>query len=109
MLKVNNIETWYDLIRALHGISFDVFRNEILAVIGDNIANVNTVGFKSSRVEFESLLANLGNKIKIITINGKSRPAIGMRLPAGIGPLTQRGDGHFLLSHCSFPATGIAS
>ncbi len=24
MLKVNNIETWYDLIRALHGISFEV-------------------------------------------------------------------------------------
>ena len=44
------------------GITGLATNGEAIAVIGDNIANVNTVGFKSSRVEFESLLANLGNK-----------------------------------------------
>ncbi len=34
MLKVNNIETWYDLIRALHGISFEVKQGDIVALLG---------------------------------------------------------------------------
>jgi branched-chain amino acid transport system ATP-binding protein len=36
MLKVNNIETWYDLIRALHGISFEVREGHIVALLGSN-------------------------------------------------------------------------
>ena len=42
MLKVNNIETWYDLIRALHGISFEVKQGDIIALLGSNGAGKTT-------------------------------------------------------------------
>jgi branched-chain amino acid transport system ATP-binding protein len=42
MLKVNNIETWYDLIRALHGISFEVQEGTIVALLGSNGAGKTT-------------------------------------------------------------------
>jgi branched-chain amino acid transport system ATP-binding protein len=43
MLKVNNIETWYDLIRALHGISFEVKEGDIVALLGSNGAGKSTI------------------------------------------------------------------
>jgi branched-chain amino acid transport system ATP-binding protein len=43
MLKVNNIETWYDLIRALHGISFEVKQGDIVALLGSNGAGKSTI------------------------------------------------------------------
>lgn len=42
MLKVNNIETWYDLIRALHGISFEVNQGSIVTLLGSNGAGKTT-------------------------------------------------------------------
>ena len=42
MLKVSNIETWYDLIRALHGISFEVKQGDIVALLGSNGAGKTT-------------------------------------------------------------------
>jgi branched-chain amino acid transport system ATP-binding protein len=43
MLKVNNIETWYDLIRALHGISFGINQGDIVALLGSNGAGKTTI------------------------------------------------------------------
>lgn len=43
MLKVNNIETWYDLIRALHGISFEIKEGDIVALLGSNGAGKTTI------------------------------------------------------------------
>jgi len=43
MLKVNNIETWYDLIRALHGISFQIKEGDIVALLGSNGAGKTTI------------------------------------------------------------------
>jgi len=42
MLKINLIETWYDLIRALHGISFEVKAGQIVALLGSNGAGKTT-------------------------------------------------------------------
>ena len=42
MLKLNNVETRYDLIRALHGISFEVNQGDIVALIGANGAGKTT-------------------------------------------------------------------
>ncbi len=43
MLKVNNIETWYDLIRALHGISFSIKEGDVVALLGSNGAGKTTI------------------------------------------------------------------
>jgi branched-chain amino acid transport system ATP-binding protein len=42
MLAVKNIETWYDLIRALHGISFEIKQGAIVALLGSNGAGKTT-------------------------------------------------------------------
>lgn len=42
MLQIKNIETWYDLIRALHGISFEVREGQIVALLGSNGAGKTT-------------------------------------------------------------------
>ena len=42
MLTIRNIETWYDLIRALHGISFEVKQGDIVALLGSNGAGKTT-------------------------------------------------------------------
>ena len=42
MLEVRNMETWYDRIRALHGISFDVHQGSIVTLLGSNGAGKTT-------------------------------------------------------------------
>jgi len=42
MLSVRNVETWYDLIRALHGISFEIREGDIVALLGSNGAGKTT-------------------------------------------------------------------
>lgn len=42
MLAVRNVETWYDLIRALHGISFEIRQGDIVALLGSNGAGKTT-------------------------------------------------------------------
>jgi branched-chain amino acid transport system ATP-binding protein len=42
VLEVRNIETWYDRIRVLHGISFDIQQGNIVALLGSNGAGKST-------------------------------------------------------------------
>lgn len=42
MLELRNVETWYDQIRALHGISLDVRQGNIVTLIGTNGAGKTT-------------------------------------------------------------------
>jgi branched-chain amino acid transport system ATP-binding protein len=42
MLKLNNIETWYDIIRVLHGISLEVRQGDIVTLLGTNGAGKST-------------------------------------------------------------------
>jgi len=53
--------TWRSLMGILSslytGVSGLVAQGEALGVVGDNIANANTIGFKASRAEFQDILA----------------------------------------------------
>jgi flagellar hook protein FlgE len=61
------------------GVSGLVAQGEALGVVGDNIANANTVGFKSSRAEFQDILSKdlkgilggnqIGRGVKIGAVN----------------------------------------
>jgi branched-chain amino acid transport system ATP-binding protein len=43
LLQVRNIETYYDKVRALHGVSFDIKEGSITAILGNNGAGKTTV------------------------------------------------------------------
>lgn len=43
LLQVNNIETYYDRIRVVHGVSFDILEGTITAVLGNNGAGKTTI------------------------------------------------------------------
>lgn len=42
ILQVNNIETYYDKVRALHGVSFEIEEGSITAILGNNGAGKTT-------------------------------------------------------------------
>ena len=66
------------------GVSGLAAQGEALGVIADNIANANTVGFKSSRAEFQDIIAKnlkgilggnqIGRGVKIGAVNPISVP-----------------------------------
>jgi len=73
-------------------------------VIGNNIANVNTVGFKRSRVTFQDMLSQ--------TIRGASRPVAGGRggtNPIQIGPGVLLGSIDLIMDGSSLQDTGKAT
>ena len=43
MLKLRNIETWYDIIRVLHGISLEIRQGDIVALLVSNGAGKTTI------------------------------------------------------------------
>ncbi|MCR9287949.1 MAG: ABC transporter ATP-binding protein [Bacteroidetes bacterium] len=43
LLQVNNIETYYDIIRVVHGVSFEIQEGTITAILGNNGAGKTTI------------------------------------------------------------------
>lgn len=43
LLQVNNIETYYDKVRALHGVSFEIEKGTITTILGNNGAGKTTI------------------------------------------------------------------
>lgn len=67
MLKINNIETYYDLILALRGVSLEVRENTITTILGNNGAGKSTIlktvmGLLDDQPDKGSILF-LGNRI----------------------------------------------
>ncbi len=72
-------------------------------VIGNNIANVNTVGFKAGRITFEEVFA--------FTLQGASRPpgALGGTNPMQVGLGTAIGSIDTLFTQGGLEATGVST
>lgn len=67
ILEVRNIETYYDKVRALHGVSFEIEKGSITAILGNNGAGktttLNTVmGLLDDQPDKGTILFN-GNRI----------------------------------------------
>lgn len=68
------------------GVTGLLAHGEKMGVIGNNLANVNTVGFKSQRMDFEDLMyASIG------TAQGMGQLGMGVRVGALLGDFTQGG------------------
>ncbi len=63
MLKIENLETYYGVIRALKGISFDVKKGEVVSLIGGNGAGKTTTLY--------TLMGILKSKAGKITFDGQ--------------------------------------
>ncbi len=68
------------------GVSGLAAQGEALNVIGDNIANANTTGFKSSRAEFQDIIAK-----SLKGILGGNQIGRGVKL-AAVNPILQQGN-----------------
>ncbi|MBN1612378.1 MAG: flagellar hook protein FlgE [Polyangiaceae bacterium] len=83
------------VLRAMYsGVSGLRAEGEALGVVGDNIANVNTVGFKSQRAVFQDVLGH-----SILAGTGSSLPGSGVRV----------GDIQQMFTQGSLANTGIAT
>jgi len=68
------------------GVSGLSAQGEALGVIGDNIANANTVGFKASRAEFQTIIAK-----SLKGVLGGNQIGRGVKL-AAVNPILQQGN-----------------
>jgi flagellar hook protein FlgE len=68
------------------GVSGLAAQGEALGVIGDNIANANTVGFKSSRAEFQDIIAK-----SLKGLLGGNQIGRGVKIGA-VNPILQQGN-----------------
>lgn len=78
----------------------------VISVIGDNIANVNTVGYKSSRASFEDILAGggIGLGSRIGTVTGQFSQG-GFESTSTVTDIAVDGKGFFILQN---PADGTS-
>lgn len=72
----------------------------VISVIGDNIANVNTIGYKGSRAVFEDILAgsdtNIGLGSRVADINGQFNQG-GFESSSSVTDLAIDGEGFFVV------------
>jgi flagellar hook protein FlgE len=77
---------------------------EAMSVVGSNIANINTVGYKSNRVNFQDLLATsvrgtrnkIGKGVRISSVQGDFTPG-SMESSNRVTDLALEGDGFFTI------------
>ena len=77
-----------------------------MAVIGNNVANVNTVGFKASRAEFADLLSTVDRGLEIgrgVNLAAVSRPFLqgALQVTESITDLAIQGSGLFIVKNSS--------
>lgn len=75
------------ILSSMHtGVSGMAAQGEALGVIGDNIANANTIGFKASRAEFQDIISK-----NLKGINGGNQIGRGVKIGA-VNPVLEQGN-----------------
>jgi len=76
------------MIRAMHSASTGMFAQQLnIDVIANNLANVNTTGFKRSRAEFADLLYQI-ERLPGASASNVGQFPVGMQIGLGVRPVT---------------------
>lgn len=91
------------------GVSGLASQSSAMAAISDNITNVNTVGYKSTKVDFQTLVTEQGSKSLYSSGGVQSRPRAGvdvqglLQASSSSTDLAISGDGFFLVNQAAQP------
>ena len=94
------------------GVSGLASQSSAMAAIADNITNVNTIGYKSTTVDFQTLVTSQASNSTYSSGGVQSRPRTGvdvqglMQSSTSANDLAIFGDGFFLVNETSEPGTG---
>ena len=91
------------------GVSGLASQSSAMAAISDNITNVNTIGFKSTKVDFQTLVTKQASNSLYSSGGVQSRPRTGIDVQgllqgsSSTTDLAISGDGFFLVNEAATP------